>query len=1103
MVKSKKMKCAHALVGGCLCLFALAMPCGARTLSLADGFANPPRTARPHTWYHMMNGNVTKEGITRDFEELAKAGVGGVQMFDAGCAVPSGDVAFNSPAWFETLRHAASEARRLGLEICVPNCSGWSSSGGPWNPPSNGMKRVTYRLVSATGPGRVSLRLPRETNDHGFYADIGVFAFPTPPADLVKFDGVSATLTTEGDGFTLASAAPFEAAGIMFSLDYGWAWIADAEMTLEISDDGVEFRPFESFGVVLARSGQGDRGLRIHSFPKRTTMRALRAKLKSPDVKAKFREPRPTLGWRLSNLAAKTFKQRLETTSDAVATASDQVVPKNAVRDVTDCLKPDGSFEWDAPAGEWTIMRVGYLCSGQQNHPASKFGGGLEVDKLSAEALDYHFEQYAARLCRELGPLAGDVRSGFNNILVDSYEVGSQNWTQKMEEEFSRRRGYSLRPYLPAFAGFAINDAATTERFLEDFRRVVADLFAENYAGTLARKCHQYGLKLSLEPYGNCPADNLQYGEYADIPMSEFWSNASNPYGTGCGNSRFVSSVAHVWGKLIFGAEAFTAGPDAGTGRWLTTPFSIKAQGDSAYANGVNRIIYHRFVHQPWADDRYLPGMTMGRWGMHFDRTQTWWEFVPGWLAYQTRCQFMLQHGGFRADVLFFAGEEAPNQGGNTDGQRGGSSFFTLPDGFAFDVCPTDAMYRLNVDKQGCVVVPGGTRYRLLVMPPVEAVSPEMMELVIWLREKGATVAWSRKPVRAPGLKWGREGDSRVRKLANALWAKGVLEGSPADALSSLGVAKDVAVERNSSGTKIQWIHRANASADWYFVAMPNREVTTATLSFRQTGRIPELWDAETGTKTAAERWFVRDGRTHVEIPFTVCGSKFVVFRRAPAEGEEVPTAMPPSRPKAAVATQPVEGAWTVKFPHGFLPNRLAKGADEAVVFDRLGSWSEHANEGVRYFSGIATYEKSIPWEGVAAVRRSGGRIVLDLGNVKHFAEVTVNGKTYPVLWKPPFRVDVTDAVSEGKPLDLRIRVANLWANRLIGDDRQFADDCEWVGEVKNGVKEIGVKEIPKWVKEGKPSPTGRHTFTTWKHWDKDDKLQPSGILGPVSLRGE
>ena len=1297
------------------CCLVAALGCAAAVCAdLETGFKAPPHAAKPHTWFHMMNGNVTKEGLTRDFEELSRAGIGGVQMFDAGCNIPPGGLDFNSPEWFEMFRHAASEARRLGLEICIPNCSGWSSSGGPWNPPSNGMKRVTFRQTTAAGPAKFRAKLPRETDDHGFYADIGVFAFPTPPAEKAAFPGVETTLAP--DGFTLAGAAPFEAAGFSYRLVFPHVWSANLTLAVEISEDGATFRPFETFTTPLARSGAGDRTLRFHAFPRRTTMRALRAKIVSAGgAKVKVAEAHPERRLRLSNLAAKTFDVRQEAPCDTSPSTPDQVVAKGAVRDLTALLQADGTLAWDVPAGDWTILRVGYLCSGRCNHPASDHGRGLEVDKLSAEALDYHFEQYVARLCRTLGPLAGKVATGFNNILVDSYEVGSQNWTQKMEAEFEKRRGYSLRPFMPVFAGYVLDDVATTERFLEDFRRVVADLFAENYAGALAKKCHEYGLLCSIEPYGNCPSDNLQYGQYCDIPMGEFWSHAGNPYGTGCGNAKFVSSIAHVWGKPYCGTESFTAGPSSMAGRWMTTPFSIKAQGDNAFASGVNRIIYHRFTHQPWADDKYLPGMTMGRWGMHLDRTQTWWEFAKPWFAYQARCQHLLQAGVFCADVLFFAGEEAPNQGGNTDGGNAAAAFFKLPAGYDSDICPTDAMYRLKVE-DGCVVVPGGVRYRVLALPPMEAVSPDMLVCVTKLRDAGATVVWPKKPVRAPGLKWGKDGDRQVCLLADELWARGVFAGM-AEALAERGVAPDVTVVSNEAKNvgKVAWLHRRSAEADWYFVAMPNRAEATAVLSFRQTGRAPELWDAETGAVAPADVWRETAGRTEVTVPFSVCGSKFVVFRR-PAKGphvaacrvearrradpvvrDEAPhtleirsalygvrgektrpncadvsrflkpgqtvaasnaalgdedpapgrhkelevvytldgaarrdcvkeyarytlpagaknvrawygvidpawapekdrladvtarlagrvkngalsvrvdnalaggdpcpltpkrlyltyvydgvekkavvaesetlaipacarAALPPpdstwragallawqpltatlTRADGAVETRvaepppplPVAGAWTVAFPNGFRPNKLAEGPDEKVAFDRLASWSENANPGVRYFSGIAAYEKTLDGAAVAKLAAApGARVVLDLGDVRSFAEVTANGTTFPVLWKPPFRVDVTDALVPGRPLALRIRVANLWANRLIGDDREHADDCTWRGGVKNGVKEIGIKEIPQWVKEGRKSPTGRCTFTTWKHWDKNDELLPSGLLGPVYLR--
>ena len=1296
-----------------------ALGCTALYAGIEEGFKTPPNSAKPHTWFHMMNGNVTKEGITRDFEELAKVGIGGVQMFDAGCEIPPGGLDFNSPEWFEMFKHAASEARRLGLEICIPNCSGWSSSGGPWNPPANGMKQTTFRKQTTTGPAKFCAKLDRETKDNGFYADIGVFAFPTPAAEKVRFDGVKTTV--EENGFMFSSDNPFEATGFSFRLSHGWTWSADADIAVEVSEDGRTFKSLETFRVPLARSGHGDSSLRFHALPRKMTMKALRAKVTWASVKTTLVEARPEARIELSNLKAKTFAVRQETTPDAVTTTPDQVVPKQAVLDLTKNMAADGTLTWDVPAGEWTIVRMGYLCNGRCNHPASDHGRGLEVDKLSAEAMDFHFEQYVSRLCKTLGPLAGNVESGFNNILVDSYEVGSQNWTQKMEPEFQKRRGYSLRPFLPAFAGYIVNDVETTERFLEDFRRVVADLFAENYAGALTKKCHEYGLQCSIEPYGSCPADNLQYGQHCDIPMGEFWSHAGNPYGLGAGNSKFISYIVHVWGKKYCGTESFTASPGPGSGRWMTTPFSIKAQGDSAYAQGVNRIIYHRFTHQPWADDKYLPGMTMGRWGMHLDRTQTWWDFAKPWFQYQTRSQYMLQEGTFCADVLFFAGEQAPNQGGNTDGGPGAAAFYRLPAGYDSDICPTDAMYQLKVE-DGLVVVPGGVKYRILALPAMNACSPEMVACVAKLRDAGATIVWPKKPMRAPGLTWGVDGDAKVRAAADALWAKGILECSPAEALAKLNIAPDFKVEANGAKDvkQIEWLHRRDASADWYFTAMPNHLETTAELSFRQTGRVPEIWDAETGVCAPADVWREEGERTYVTVPYTVCGSKFVVFRK-PAGGSHTTTceitakrrpdpvvadpvkhtlviksaqygvpavqsrprcadvsrclkpgekirvtnttmggdpasmtpkelevvytlggapkrdvvkehaaytlpknaklvsawygvidpawkpaedhlidvtkklaglvkdgeiavkvdnglsgrdplfltvkklyltyeydgvekklvvaenqmlAIPQSATKAvptpdgewlngafyawqpltvkmtgadgAVKTLtanpplaiPVVGNWSVSFPNGFLPNRLAQGPDEKVVFDRLGSWSENKNEGVRYFSGIATYEKTLDPVSLPA----GAHLALDLGNVKDFAEVTVNGKSYPVLWKPPFLVDITDALNlstsqqpqpsqHSHPLHIRIRVANLWANRLIGDDRQFEDDCTWRGTVKDGVKEIGVKEIPQWVKDGKKSPTGRCTFTTWKHWDKNDELLPSGILGPVYLR--
>ena len=1271
------------------------------TPTLEEGFKNPPASAKPHTWYHMMNGNVTKEGITCDFEAIAKVGIGGVQMFDVGCSIPPGDLSFNTPEWFDMFLHAAKEARRLGLEICIPNCSGWSSSGGPWNMPSNGMKQVVFTETPAKGPAAFKAKLPRTENDNGFYEDIAVLAFPVPPVEMASFPGVKQTIS--GKTATVESADPFTVNGISFRLSYPSTWLAGASVKLETSTDGRIFTHLETFTEKLASQGICDYGLRYHPFAKPMTVRAMRLTFCTSHP-MEIEELRPERRLRLTDVMAKTFGVRRggRLVPDTTPFDSSQVVPREGTIDLTSRMSADGMLAWDVPPGDWMIMRVGYICNGKCNHPASANGKGLEVDKLSASAMDWHFSQYVERLCDLLGPLAGNVPSGFNNVLVDSFERASQNWTQGFDKTFKKRTGYSILPWLPVFTGRIVGSVDESERFLEDFRRVVADLFAENYSGRLAELCHRRGLKLSVEAYGNCPADNLQYGQDVDIPMGEFWSSAAvSDHATYIGNVKQAASLAHVWGRRYAAAEAFTAAaPDSG--RWLVTPFSIKAQGDRAYAQGINRIIYHRFVHQPWPGNKYLPGMTMGRWGMHLDRTQTWWDISGDWFRYQMRCQWMLQEGVFAADVLYFCGEHAPNDGNFAFGPR--AKDMHLPSGYAYDVCAAKAMEMLKVEN-GRVVAPGGVSYALLVLPPQETMSERMLSVVGRLVDAGAKVCSLVKPCRAPGLVGYPESDGRVRRLADRIWAKGVMACRPADALKRLGVEPDFVSDDDDPRTGAVYIHRmGNGNGiDWYFVALNNFKSKSFEASFRTAGRLPEIWDAEKGTIVDAPLWREENGRTIVTLDFPPSGSAFVVFRRpaprdhvvrvdvaaerhpdpvagkrhtlvieealygaftesgrmpvrhllkpgrevevsnatmggdparnqrkvlevvyvlaggtntvrvaerkkfsipagaeivsvwygakdpnwnppkglvrdiAPAlsacvtngslsvvvdrhfaggdpapgqykwarvtyvhdgvrntlicrDGSELtipagraePDPMPDwgwcdgrilaAQPLSAtltdasggtvrMAAEPpppvaVKGAWTATFPVDWYIGGTNK---KKVVFDALADWTSNDDPDIRYFSGTATYRKRIE-RGVLQRVRSADRVYLDFGEVRNFAVARVNGKQFPVLWRPPYRVDVTDLIGGSETLDVKVKVTNLWPNRLIGDDF-LPEDCEWKGAKLVDTKEIYLTEIPQWVKEGRRSPTGRSTFTTWKHWPQDDQPLPSGLLGPVVLR--
>lgn len=1299
-------------------IFALAaaLGCAAAYANLEDGFRNPPHDAKPHTWWHWMNGNVTKEGITADLEAMAEIGLGGAQIFDAGCDIPAGPIAYNSPEWFDVVKHAAAEARRLGIELCLPNCSGWSSSGGPWNPPANGMKELDWTETKVAGPATFSAKLPQPPNNHGFYDDIAVLAIPTPAAekDTMLKAGVDMSNPAPdcwkkgGNVATFTFAKPFAASGFSCRFGFGWTWSAAGDVAVEVSDDGKTFRPFVKRSIQLAASGGADKGLRFIAFPKTVSAKAFRLTFHMPShLKVQVRDLELSRRAAIGDLAAKTFRVRTPVAPADVETTADQVVAKGASVDLTKKMAKDGTLTWEVPAGEWTIVRLGYAATGRCNHPASSHGRGPEVDKLSKSAMDFHFDAYVAKLCRHLGPLAGDVETGLNNILVDSYEVGSQNWTQGFEKEFEARTGYSLLPYLPVLTGRVVGSMDESERFLWDFRRVIADMFAQNYAGELAKKCHEYGLKLSLEPYGSCPSDNLQYGQDVDVPMGEFWSQAGTGQ-NGTGNARFASYLAHVWGRKFAAMESFTASPGGGSGRWQKTPFGLKAQGDRVYANGVNRIIYHRFTHQPWVGDKYLPGMTMGKWGMHLDRTQTWWRQGKEWISYQSRCQYMLQEGRPVVDGLFFCGENAPNDGGNTDGATGRPA--SLPYGYNWDICAREAFLKLKVEG-GDVVAPGGVRYRMVVLDGTDTMSLPVLKKVGELVDAGAKVVGAIRPVKAPGLVGYPAADGQVKALAEKIWSKGVLTCSADEALVKLGVRPDFVWAdkkgRDIARDDVAYIHRDyGAEGEAYFVAMPNKESTSIEVSFRATGRLPELWDAERGTIAPAPVWRVEGGRTHVQLAFRPSGSVFVVFRKpAPADhavavdvaARDVPEPkeagvkhtleilkaeygffvdpVPPNckdvtsifaenagkgvrvvndrlggdpapnvpkhllaaytldgqakrdyvsehdvytlpagaqvdfvwygeldadakrpvgktrdftdrlaklvkdgalsakvdnelaggdpawmqvktarvayrldgvekkivvnenatltLPATAVASDPmpaydlavdaagaaqvlayrplaatvrtaagatrtvtaevpapvlVTGAWDLAFPPGW-------GAPAHTTFPRLASWTDNADPEIRYFSGTATYSRKLAIP-VAFRATPGTRVILDLGAVMNFADVTVNGKTYPTLWKPPFRVDITDALTGDVDAALEVKVTNLWPNRLIGDDFK-EEDCQW----KPADFRQAIVGIPQWVKDGKKSPTGRYTFTTWKHWNKDDEPLVSGLLGPVVLR--
>jgi hypothetical protein len=1123
------------------CVFSMLLLVGGPACSadtLEAGFKSPPDSAKPQTWWHWMNGNITKEGITADLEAMKQIGFGGATIVNADCGIPRGPVPFMSPEWREDCQFAAQEANRLGLEICIENCAGWSSSGGPWNTPTNAMQKVTTSEVRVTGPANFNASLPQPPTQLGFYRDIAVRAFPVPDGEDVRMSDFSPVASasgneqpggklTDGNSRTfirlpvpekrkpqfaqLEFQNPFPARTVEI---VGGPGFPPCSGEILVSDDGKSFRSVYSF--VFGRSGPRTRLISLGAQP--VAARFWRVQFTKADgtatnIPLAEIELSPRLS--IDDLDAKAgFSGAAVLSSKDPGDTATGAVQRRDIIDLTSKVDANGRLNWRVPAGDWVILRVGYTPTGMSNHPAPEEGLGLECDKLSKEALDAHWAGFMQKVLDDDGPLDGRTLVG---SLIDSYEVGGQNWTKDFRAEFKERRGYDPLKFLPVFTGRIVDSPAVSERFLWDMRRTIADLFAENYYGHFSELCREHGLKSEIEPYAG-PFESLQSGASSGLVMGEFWTgpNRYNDLSV-----KLAASIAHIYGKTIVGAESYTSPPEHGG--WQETPWSLKTLGDLKYCTGLNLFIFHRYAMQPWTNR--WPGMTMGPYGLNLERTITWWNQGRAWIEYLSRCQFLLQQGRPVADAAYFDGQSAPVV------MRACNP--TLPAGYDYDAVDADVLLHGARVKNGRVTLASGANYAVLILPPDDInMTLRMLKCIRRLVRAGATVVGP-PPQHSPSLENYPRCDAEVKSIAKELWGrcdginvtqnidrKGrVVQGEPlANIFDSLNLPPDFEFHGGASDSELAFCHRQTADAEIYFVSNQRHEFDTANCTFRVSGLEPELWHPETGVIEPASVWHEAGGRTTICLKFQPGESVFVIFRHIAAGAvhfvsakSDIPSDLWSTsiggNGEASVTTETngvfdlrtaggkvfhltasglpapleVSGNWTLSFP----PNW---GAPAEVSLDHLISWTDHTNNGVKYFSGTATYETKI--EIPEKDFGPGREIWLDLGAVKNFAEVSLNGQEFGVRWKPPFRVNVTVAAKPGMNR-LVVKVTNLWPNRLIGDE-QMAPDCEWNGD--------RLKEFPEWLLDGQPSPTGRFTFTTWRHWKKDDAPLESGLLGPVTL---
>ena len=1095
--------------------------------ALEQGFRQPPDSAKPRVWWHWMNGNISKEGIKLDLEWMHRVGVAGFQNFDAALATPQvvdHRLAYMTPEWKDAFKYATTLADQLGMEEAIAGSPGWSETGGPWVPGSQGMKKYVWSETVVEGGKPFQGTLAHPPSNTGAFQNLGVrdmlaapAGAPPPPtfyadavviayrrlASDVSIDSLhpkmtasagapDSTMLSDGD-LEKTTKLPIPKAGESSWIQYEFAQpqtirsvtivtkdvdfissmttgISNPEKSLEASDDGQTFRQVVklpdggspqhtlSFAPVSAKffrvSFKRTPPPPIPAWASGIDPASLGIKIGPPPTDYEIAELALHPGARVNSFEEKAaFTPVPDLYQFATPpVAAGEAVSKSDVIDLTSKIRSDGTLDWTPPAGNWVILRFGYSLLGITNHPATAEATGLEVDKLNRGYVKNYLDGYLDSYKQTVGADHMGKR-GIRYVITDSWEAGSQNWTDDMIAQFKKRRGYDPTLWMPVLTGQVVESAEASDQFLWDFRKTIGDLIADEHYGQVQASLKERGMGHYGESHESgraFVADGMEVKKLNDIPMSAMWTQVpgvnKEQFGYNA-DDRESASVAHIYGQNLAAAESLTAA----AAPWAWSPATLKPTADQELLNGINRFVIHESAHQPLLDK--APGLTLGPFGQWFNRNETWAEQAGAWVDYLARSSYMLQQGRFAADLIYFYGEDSNL-----------TAIFNekspdVPPGYGFDYINADGLiHELNV-ADGAITTKSGMKYRVLVLDPYSKhMSLPVLRAIHKLVEQGAVVA-GEKPTDTPSL---ADDASEFKKLNDELFGEGsgvhalgkgkVYAGQNAEAvLKALNTPPDFDHSKPQSDTRILFVHRKLTDGDIYFLDNRNDRDETVDATFRVTGKEPELWYAETG-KSEPASYQISGPRTTVPLRLEPWGTVFVVFRK-------------PAKATSRTLPKPVEtqlgtldGSWNVSFQPG-------RGAPTSITLDQLISWSDSQDKGVKYFSGIGTYTKSIPaspdWF------KPGAKIWIDLGDVKNLAEVAVNGKPLGIVWHAPYRVDATSALKPGANT-LTIKVVNAWVNRLIGDQQ--------------------------------PDATTKYTFADVKPYKADSSLLPSGLLGPVKV---
>lgn len=1022
--------------------------------TLKEDFKDPSDKVKTSVYWYWLAGNVSKEGVMKDLQAMKIAGINRAFIGfigDTSVKTPYKVVSFGSEEWWNVLHTALKTAAELGIEIGIFNSPGWSQSGGPWIKSEQSMRYLASTTRKVIGGDNVVICLEKPQKE---FQDVKVIAFPVEsPRNVLSSGKVAFQKNLVGKPIVdLESDEMFELRSIRITpnqsiqsevkisvlVEDGYRVISQFNISRINSALNVGFRPYAPLVISVPVTKGKKFRIEFDSIVAGNTLENIEllsypmVEFYSEKTLAKmFQSPLPY--WHEYQ-----WRRQPNFNDSSLAISPNQVI------DISKCLKGD-TLRWNAPSGEWMVMRTGMLPTGVTNTPADPEATGLEVDKMSRKHVESHFDAFMGEILRRI-PEAD--RKSWKVVVQDSYETGGQNFTDDFLYSFKKRYGYDALPFLPVFEGYVVGNKDISDRFLWDVRRLVADRIAYDYVGGLRDVSHKYGLHTWLENYGHWgfPGEFLQYGGQSDEIGGEFWSFGD----LGNIENRAASSCGHIYGKKCISAESFTS-----AGRPFSCfPAQMKARGDRFFAEGINNTLLHLYISQP--SDERVPGVNSW-FGSEFNRLNTWFSQMDLFTIYLKRVNFMLQQGLNVADVAYFIGEDTPKMTGITEPE--------LPLGYQYDFINAEVIERDLFVKDGLLTLPHGIQYRILVLPPLQTMRPELLKKVKKLIYDGAIVMGN-PPIYSPSGKNYPQADEQIRKLAKELWkgwngtdkkiiklGKGhMLCGmNMEEALNFINCLPDIKFDRN---LPIVYGHRKLKGTDIYFISNQSNDNLNFDADFRVKNWMrPELWNPVDGSIRELHEFSETKGGIRVPLKLYPQESAFIVFSKRMKNAEFFFG----NRNFPEVKTVNIlKGPWKMNFQD------VKRGLPYTITLDSLIDLSKHKNDTIRFYSGMLTYKTNFTF-----YNKEEGRLYLNLNNVGVMAKVKLNKHYVGGVWTYPYRVDVTDYIVDGENI-VEIEVVTTWQNRLIGDSFQ---------EEKN-----------------------RTTWAQFNNWTKQDSLQSSGLIGPITI---